>query len=142
MKLCGIHPTSKVVRRVLTGSRSGSESEYANDLCSLIHADLRAGQVAPVHVYGLQRGRTNTVTGIDLASRTTEINDTVERLQVSLGRVHSSVKADQRDFLSRFCMPRSGGTPKRLWDKYKLSSFPLPINGTEISFRTQKTGMM
>lgn len=54
-----IHPTSKVVRRVLTGQRNGLDLGYVDDLRSLIHAGLHTGQVAPVHVYDLQRGRTN-----------------------------------------------------------------------------------
>ena len=61
MKVYDIHPTSKVVQQVLAGSQSGSDSGYADDLRSLIHAGLHNGQVAPVHVYDLHRGRTNAV---------------------------------------------------------------------------------
>ena len=61
MKVYDIHPTSKVVQQVLAGSQSGSDSGYADDLRSLIHAGLHTGQVAPVHVYDLHRGRTNAV---------------------------------------------------------------------------------
>lgn len=61
-KVYDIRLTSKVVRRVLTKSQgSGIDSGYADDLRSLIHAGLHTGQVAPVRVYGLQRGRTNAV---------------------------------------------------------------------------------
>ena len=56
-----IRPTSMVVRRVLTGIRSDPNSGYADDLRSMIHAGLHTGQVAPVRVYDLQRGRTNAV---------------------------------------------------------------------------------
>jgi len=56
-----IHPTSNVVRRVLTGPRGGPDSGYADDLRSLIHAGLHTGRVAPVHAYDLQRGRTSAV---------------------------------------------------------------------------------
>ena len=56
-----IHPTSKVVRQVLTGPRGGPGLEYADDLRSLIHAGLHTGRITPVHVYDLQRGRTNAV---------------------------------------------------------------------------------
>ena len=61
MRVYDIHPTSKVIRQVLTGSQSGSDSGYADDLRSLTHAGLHTGQVAPVHVYDLQRGRTTAV---------------------------------------------------------------------------------
>ena len=54
-----IRPTCKAVRRVLTGS--GPDSGYADDLRSLVHAGLHPGQSTPVHVYDLQRGRTNAV---------------------------------------------------------------------------------
>ena len=56
-----IRPTSKVVRRVLAGPRGGPDPGYADDLRSIIHAGLHTGQAAPVHVYDLQRGRTNAV---------------------------------------------------------------------------------
>ena len=61
VRVYDIHPTSKVVRQVLTRPRSGQDSDYADDLRSLIHAGLHTGQVAPVHEYDLQRGRTNAV---------------------------------------------------------------------------------
>ena len=56
-----IRPTSKVVRRVLTGLRSGSDPGYADDLRSIIHAGLHTGQIASVHVYDLQRGKSNAI---------------------------------------------------------------------------------
>ena len=56
-----IRPTSKVVRRVLTGPRSGSDPGYADDLRSIIHAGLHTGQIASVHVYDLQRGKSNAI---------------------------------------------------------------------------------
>ena len=56
-----IRPTSKAVRRVLTGPQSDSDPGYADGLCSLIHAGLHSGQTTPVHMYDLQRGRTNAV---------------------------------------------------------------------------------
>jgi len=61
IRVYDIHPTSKVVRKVLTGLRGGPDSGYADDLRSLIHAGLHTGRVAPVHVYDLQRGRTSAV---------------------------------------------------------------------------------
>jgi len=61
IRVYDIRPTSKVVRRVLTGPRGGPDSGYTDDLRSLIHAGLHTGQVAPVRVYDLQRGRTNAV---------------------------------------------------------------------------------
>ncbi|KAF9652801.1 hypothetical protein BDM02DRAFT_2601811 [Thelephora ganbajun] len=61
VRVYDIRPTSKVIRQVLAGPRSGLDSGYADDLRSLIHAGLHTGQVAPVHVYDLQRGRTNAV---------------------------------------------------------------------------------
>lgn len=61
IKVYGIHPTSKAVRRVLTGSRGGPDSGYGDGLRSLIHAGLHAGQFTPIHLYDLQRGRTNAV---------------------------------------------------------------------------------
>ena len=61
VRVYDIHPTSKVVRRILTGLRSGPDLGYADDLRSLIHAGLHTGPAAPVHVYDLQRGRTNAV---------------------------------------------------------------------------------
>jgi hypothetical protein len=61
MRVYDIRSTSKAVRQVLTGPRSGPDSPYADDLRSLIHAGLHTGKVAPVHVYDLQRGRTNAV---------------------------------------------------------------------------------
>ena len=56
-----IRPTCKAVRRVLIGMQSCSDSGYADDLRSLVHAGLHPGQFTPLHVYDLQRGRTNAV---------------------------------------------------------------------------------
>ena len=57
VRVYDICPTGKAVRQVLTGSDPG----YADDLRSLVHAGLHLGQTTPVHVYDLQRGRTNAV---------------------------------------------------------------------------------
>ena len=61
IRIYDIRPTSKVVRRVLAGPRGGPDPGYADDLRSIIHAGLHAGQIGPVHMYDLQRGRTNAV---------------------------------------------------------------------------------
>ena len=61
VRVYDIRPTCKVVQRVLTGPRVGPDSSYADDLRSLVHAGLHPGQFTPVHVYDLQRGRTNAV---------------------------------------------------------------------------------
>lgn len=61
IRVYDIHPTCKAVRRVLTGSWNGLDSGYTDDLRSLIHAGLHPGQFTPVHLYDLQRGRTNAV---------------------------------------------------------------------------------
>lgn len=61
VKVYDVRPTSKAVRRVLTGPGNGPDSGYADDLRSLIHAGLHTGQDSPAHVYDLQRGRTSAV---------------------------------------------------------------------------------
>ena len=61
VRVYDIRPTCKPVRRVLMGTWSGTDSGYSDDLRSLVHAGLHPGQYTPVHVYDLQRGRTNAV---------------------------------------------------------------------------------
>ena len=61
IRVYDVRPTSMVVRRVLTGPQGGPYPGYADDLRSIIHAGLHSGQVAPVHVYDLQRGRSSAV---------------------------------------------------------------------------------
>lgn len=61
VRVYDISPTCRAVRRVLTRPWSGPDSGYADDLRSLVHAGLHPGQFTPVHVYDLQRGRTNAI---------------------------------------------------------------------------------